>query len=407
MLLWFPLPNMEGVDESEYIALGQNLRLHHIFSFGAPHAWGTAWRVECYGTFRSNGSAASALFAAHRHPVGGDAPPYLALALAQVRLGALIALLVYLVALRALGLPVAIVAGMGMALAPESASYVMVALTETLYTFLVIAFLWLWGKKRGLLAGLVLGAAALIRSTALVLVPLILLMGLVWGFNRTIHLNIALGALLAIGPWVARNFANSARVHPHRDLWVGFRAVLFHGECALPQWKSLYGLACRQRIRGHLCGREPLHSKLPSAAFVEAAVQRITNYPLGYLWNRVTEYPRNFLDHGASYMPLIPLPELIVKSGSWRRASSSSRCSFAAFTWPARSGDARTSSLWCLLLLRACTLRRGQPTLQHSAGASPARLRRSGCLPCLDACGEACGLSAPLGMTVRRDRPTR
>ena len=35
MLFWrFPLPNMEYVDESEYFALGQNLRFHQTFSFG-------------------------------------------------------------------------------------------------------------------------------------------------------------------------------------------------------------------------------------------------------------------------------------------------------------------------------------------------------------------------------------
>ena len=28
----------------------------------------------------------------------------------------------------------------------------------------------------------------------------------------------------------------------------------------------------------------------------------------------MTEYPRNFLDHGASFMPIIPLPKIVVKS---------------------------------------------------------------------------------------------
>ena len=184
MLLWFPLPNMEYVDESEYFALGQNLRFHQVFSFGAPHLWGQHAELNAPGPFVPT---------AARPPLyplliailwWGDAPPYLSLALAQIVLGSLVALLVYLVALRALGLPVAIVAGLGMALAPESASYVTIALTETLYTFLLISFVWLWGKQRGFLAGLLLGAAALVRSNAIVLVPLIGLMGLVWGFNR-------------------------------------------------------------------------------------------------------------------------------------------------------------------------------------------------------------------------------
>ena len=45
-----------------------------------------------------------------------------------------------------------------------------------------------------------------------------------------------------------------------------------------------------------------------------AALERIAKDPIGYLWNRVTEYPRNFLDHGASFMPIIPLPKIVVKS---------------------------------------------------------------------------------------------
>jgi hypothetical protein len=32
--------NISHVDPSEYVALAQNIRLHHVFSFGSPHPWG-------------------------------------------------------------------------------------------------------------------------------------------------------------------------------------------------------------------------------------------------------------------------------------------------------------------------------------------------------------------------------
>jgi 4-amino-4-deoxy-L-arabinose transferase-like glycosyltransferase len=312
MLFWFPLPNTEGVDESEYLALGQNLRLHHSFSFGAPHAWGQHGELNAAGPFVPTAARPPLypLFIASLW--WGDAPPFLSLALAQILLGSLVALLVYLLALRALGLPVAIIAGLGMALAPESASYVVVALTETLFTFLLVSFLWLWGKQRGLLAGLLLGAAALVRSNAIVLLPLIGLMGLVWGFNRTIHLRIVLGAVLVIAPWVARNAVTQHEFTPIATY--GWGSVLFYSTVDVPYYSGnpfTVWLADKES-EAILAGAPTLESA--ERRFRHAALQRIENDPAGYLWNRVTEYPRNFLDHGASFMPLIPLPETIVKS---------------------------------------------------------------------------------------------
>ena len=387
MLLWFPLPNMEYVDESEYFALGQNLRFHQTFSFGAPHLWGQHGELNAPGPFVPT---------AARPPLyplliailwWGDAPPYLSLALAQVVLGSLVALLVYLVALRALGLPVAIVAGLGMALAPESASYVTIALTETLYTFLLIGFVWLWGKQRGFLAGLLLGAAALVRSNAIVLVPLIGLMGLVWGFNRTVHLRIALAALLVILPWVARNHATQHEFTPIATY--GWGSVLFYSTVDVPYYsgnpftvwladkeaQAIYAgaltLECcgappsSRRIGTNSKGphRLPLESsdgiskKLPRSrrlvhADNSAAEDRCEEHVLG----RERDL-RHTVRLGLVFGPQGVATNVFHRSGATR------------FCGHAVCG-------------------RGQPTLQHSAGASHAGLRCPGCLPCLDACGE-------------------
>ena len=311
MLLWFPLPNMEGVDESEYFALGQNLRFHHTFSFGAPHLWGQHGELNAPGPFVPTAARPPLYSLLIATLWWGDAPPYLSLALAQVVLGSLVALLVYLVALRALGLPVAIVAGLGMALAPESAVYVISALTETLYTFLLIGFLWLWGKQQGLLAGLVLGAAVLTRSNAIVLVPLIGLMGLVWRFNRTIHLKIVLGAVLVIAPWVARNYATQHEFTPIATY--GWGSVLFYSTVDVPYWSGNPFTVWLADKESDAIFAEAKTLKTAEPRLRNAAFERIAKDPIGYLRNRVTEYPRNFIDHGASFMPIIPLPDKIVK----------------------------------------------------------------------------------------------
>lgn len=313
MLLWFPLPNMEGVDESEYIALGQNLRFHHTFSFGAPHLWGQHGVLNAPGPFLPTAARPPLYSLLIATLWWGDAsvPPFLALALAQVVLGALTALLVYLVALRALGLPVAIVAGLGMALAPESAAYVVSALTETLYTLLLVAVLWLWGKEQGLLAGLVLGAAVLTRSTAVVLVPIILLMGLAWRFNRAVHLKLVLGALLAIAPWAARNHATQHEFTPIANY--GWGSVLFYSTVDVPYWSGNPFTVWLADKDSAAIFADAKTIKTAETRLRNAALERIAKDPINYLRNRVTEYPRNFLDHGASYMPIIPLPDKIVK----------------------------------------------------------------------------------------------
>ena len=312
VLWWLPLPSMDSVDESEYMVLGQNLRLHHTFSFGfTPHRWGELANLNAPGPF---------LPTAARPPLyplliatlwWRDAPPFLELALVQVVLGALTAVLVYLVTLRALGLRVAIVAGLGMALAPESASYVVNALTEPLYTFLIVTLAWLWGRKQGLLAGLVLGAAVLTRSTAVVLIPLLLLMGLAWRFNRALHLKIALGALLAMAPWVARNYATQHEFTPVANY--GWGSVLFFSTVDVPYWSGNpfeVWFADKDAIA---IFAESSTIKAAETRLRAAALERIIENPLGYAWTRVTDFPRLFLDHGTSYMPILRLPENLVK----------------------------------------------------------------------------------------------
>ena len=69
----------------------------------------------------------------------------------------------------------------------------------------------------------------------------------------------------------------------------------------------------------------------------------------------MTEYPRNFIDHGASYMPIIPLPDKIVKIAFLAASLIFVILSVCGLYLARKDGNERTSSLWCRLFLPACS----------------------------------------------------
>jgi 4-amino-4-deoxy-L-arabinose transferase-like glycosyltransferase len=104
-----------------------------------------------------------------------------------------------------------------LALYPNNAAYVPLALTEVFYTMLLLAICWLLVCGRGWLAlvgaGLLLGAATLVKAQTLVVVPLILGIAVLrapsfWPAVRgAIGKGVLLGlfAALTIAPWTMRN----------------------------------------------------------------------------------------------------------------------------------------------------------------------------------------------------------
>lgn len=104
-----------------------------------------------------------------------------------------------------------------LALYPNNAAYVPLALTEVFYTTLLLAICWLLVCGRGWLAlvgaGLLLGAATLVKAQTLVVVPLILGIAVLrapqfWPAVRgAIGKGVLLGLLAAqtIAPWTVRN----------------------------------------------------------------------------------------------------------------------------------------------------------------------------------------------------------
>ncbi|MBS0221416.1 MAG: glycosyltransferase family 39 protein [Proteobacteria bacterium] len=312
MMLWLSLPAAEGVDESEYVALGQNLRLHGSFSFGAPHGWGQHGELNAPGPFVPTAARPPLYPLLIASLWWGDEPPFLALRLAQAVLGALVAWLVYALALNVAGAGVAVVAGLGMALAPTSSALALIALSETLFTALFAGCLWLWGEKRGLLSGLLLGAATLVRPITLVLVPLVGCAGLMSKFNRAVHLRIALAAMLVIVPWTIRNAVTQHAFIPVATY--GWGSLLFYSTVYVPYGSgNPFPVWFDDKDSQAILASSPT-IELAERRFGAAALARIEADPGRYVWSRVKEFPRNFLDHGTTFMSAIPLPTAMVKS---------------------------------------------------------------------------------------------
>jgi 4-amino-4-deoxy-L-arabinose transferase-like glycosyltransferase len=117
---------------------------------------------------------------------------------------------VVLVADRAAGPRVATVAGLVYALYPGSLLWSAAAMTETLTgALLVVAMAAAGSSRRGssALAGLALGAAALVRPQSLVALPLVALGARSWRGRLGAVALAALVALSVVAPWTVRNCA--------------------------------------------------------------------------------------------------------------------------------------------------------------------------------------------------------
>lgn len=133
--------------------------------------------------------------------------------LAQVILGVLTILLTFDLCRRFLPLPLALLAALLTALSPHLVTATIYLLTETLFCFLAVLSFWLLARAIGkpavggfLIAGAVLGAAALTRpAIQYFIVPLALLLAF-WKPSRfRLTGALALGFALAFLPWTARN----------------------------------------------------------------------------------------------------------------------------------------------------------------------------------------------------------
>lgn len=303
---WVVFGAWKSGDSQWYIATARNLVFNHLFSADGVHP--TAYRPPLY----------SGLIAALWL---GSAAPVFAVLVVQSALGTLTVMLCYLVARRHGGWrihgpdlrpsdpksealsqssrAVALVASVGLALAPMTGRFTAVILTETLFTFLVTLGIFFWSRKQYALTGLAFGLGMLTRVTLLPFVLMLVLLTLArpWKELRRSYLTIALVALAVCSIWIARN------------------AVVFHR--FIPVAASGYGtnlLIGSMDINeaDDVARRKAILSNVDSAGGVvssdetefdrvrlRAALNRMRESPAHWLLARARQYPRLFIDSGS------------------------------------------------------------------------------------------------------------
>jgi len=303
---------VKSVDQSEYLALGQNLRQHGVFSYGMPHRWGDRGTIDAPGPYEPSAARAPLYPLAIALLWQGAGPPVQAIRIGQAVLGGFVALFVYLIALRAFGARTALVAGAAMAVAPLSIYLTTLLLTETLFSFLLTAGLWAWGRQQGILAGILIGAATLTRAVALPFVAVIALMAIVLRFNRGLHARIALAAVLVIAPWTIRNVVTQQAFIPVASM--GWGANILVGTIDVPYgasdlWERVHADPAFTAIIETSRTEREAEGKM-----MAEGLRRIREAPVDWLMVRLKQYPRLFLGAPHYLYDSVPLPPSLVKA---------------------------------------------------------------------------------------------
>lgn len=283
-LAWIIFGSWESGDSQWYVATARNLAFNHIFSADGTHA--TAYRPPLYS------SLIAVLWL-------GDSPPLVAVLIVQALLGAVTVTLTYLIARRHGNRTVALLASVGLAVAPMTGRFTAVILTETLFTFLVTLGIFFWSRKQYAMTGVAFGLGIMTRVTLLPFVMVLVLLTLTrpWKELRRSYLTIALISLAVCSIWIARN------------------AVVFHR--FIPVAASGYGtnLLIGSMDLGEaddVAQRKAILNKVDSAGGMvssdetefdrgrmRAALNRISESPSRWLMARLRQYPRLFIDSGS------------------------------------------------------------------------------------------------------------
>jgi 4-amino-4-deoxy-L-arabinose transferase-like glycosyltransferase len=303
---WGPQYEIRGtVDDLEYAVLAQNLRHHGAFSYGTPGIarWGDRVFLDAHGPYEPVATRAPLLpFMIAALWRGGD-PPVLRVQIVQCLLGSLTALMVYLFSLRAFGKEAAVLSGFMVALGPLTLYFTTFVLTETLFTFLFAGFAMSWAVHRGITAGILLGLATLARSVCLPLVGLLFIAGLFLRFNRSLHLKIALAAVLVIAPWTLRNAITQQAFIPVST--IGWGANLLLGTIHVPYGTGYTAWTFEEDAEYMGIRRTAASVRDAEAQMAALALKRVREAPLQWLFLRIEQYPR-FWSSSGGYITMAP-----------------------------------------------------------------------------------------------------
>ena len=288
-------------DSGSYFTLAENLKTHGIFSIdnAAPFA-PSARFPPLYPSFLAALSWA-----------GQPAP--LAITIAQALLGALTAVMVFLIARALLNTQWAFIAALFYALHPGAIASASAILSETLFTALLVCAIWvLSGALRNdrlvltVLAGLIMGLAILCRSVVLLL-PL-LLSGIIFFQQRSQRrfahgLVLTVIALLVVTPWSVRSSRVTGRLvtvqDPNVVASLFYMATRWDRDQNLVCWacfreeaRELETAARRERAADGQGQNEDLSR---DKVLMTAGIRNIRAHPGKYLLSRARWFPHLFI----------------------------------------------------------------------------------------------------------------
>jgi 4-amino-4-deoxy-L-arabinose transferase-like glycosyltransferase len=282
-------------DAGQYLIAAKNLRVHHVFSF-QPDLIPTYFRAPGYSMMISLLWGNESTY------------PIKAILITQAVLGVSVAILTYLIAKR-FGRRVAIIAGIGMALAPMSGVFVGELLTEVLYTFLITLAIFFWSRDKSVWAGLIFGLSWLVRPTTMAFLIFAILATIIYRAHARQIALMSLIALFTVTPWIARNAITFHRLIPVAV--AGGRMNLFFGTMDIQYGKGVWEQALNMPDAMPAYGWDDPRSE---DVYFQKAVERIKADPLRWIGIRIKQYPRLLIDLGAYLYPQSRTVTLVLKS---------------------------------------------------------------------------------------------
>jgi 4-amino-4-deoxy-L-arabinose transferase-like glycosyltransferase len=244
--------------------------------------------------------------------------------LAQSLLGAATVVLVYLIAIDRFNRRVAVVAGLGMALAPMTGYFAAVLLTETLFTFLLTLAVFLWGREKRALAGVVLGLAALTRPVILLFIIALPLLSLLLSLRQQwrAYFTIAVLAISLSSFWIIRNALVFGRFIPIAASGWGMNLLCGTIETEIVGIKVWTGSewALLDLSKHPLLQVDPgLSETERDRVLLRRGLERIAANPAHWLVVRAEQYPKLFLDSGDYLLGShnIPVRQALAESRLW------------------------------------------------------------------------------------------
>jgi 4-amino-4-deoxy-L-arabinose transferase-like glycosyltransferase len=294
-LLWVILKPWTAGDSPEYLNIARNVRFHHVFSLSevAPFL-PTTFRPPLY-------PALIALFW-----IGGS-PPITMILVLQALMGAGTVALVYLTAHDRFDRRVALMAASFTIIAPMTGYFTAVILTETLFTFLLMLAVFLWGRERAVLCGVAFGLAALTRPMILpflIVIPAISLLPSCRSSWRK-HLLILLVAAAVSSTWIVRNAIVFHQFIPVAS--AGWGTNLLCGTIdteivGIKVWTGSEWALIDIKKHPLLQVDSGLSESEKDRIFLERGLQRIREHPLHWILIRAKQYPKLFLDSGDYFL---------------------------------------------------------------------------------------------------------